>query len=415
MPFQFPEGFVWGTATAAHQVEGNNTNSDFWLLEHAPDTIFAEPSGDACDHFHRYPEDIRLMAQLGLTAYRFSIEWARIEPEEGMFSIAALDHYRRMLASCHENGIQPCVTYQHFTSPRWFTADGGWEDMKAVDRFTRYCEKATEHLGDMIGTAYTINEANLTASLAMSGTLPKQGVKARVPFFAEAAKSCGSTLDRFGPFLFGDPFKIRDVMLASHIKARDAIKAGSGAFPVGVTLSISDAQALPGGEAARDEANAEGVDMFLDAANEDDFIGVQMYSRTRYDANGPMKPEEGVEVLIMGYEFWPESLEGVVRYVNERVDVPIYVTENGIGTTNDEQRIEYVRRALKGVVNCLEDGIDLRGYFYWSMLDNFEWVFGYGPQFGLIGVDRDTQLRTVKPSALYLGAIAKANAFDPDA
>ena len=412
MAFTFPDGFVWGTAAAAHQVEGNNTNCDFWVLEHAKDTIFAEPSGDACDQFHRYPEDIRLIAQLGFGAYRLSIEWARIEPEEGVFSVAALDHYRRVLASCHENGIQPCVTYHHFTSPRWFTADGGWEDMKAVDRFARYCEKATEHLGDLIGTAYTINEANLTAALGMSGRLPKKGVKTRAPFFANVAKSCGSTLERFGPFLFGDPFKTRDVMLASHIKARDSIKAGPGAFPVGVTLSISDGQAVPGGEAKRDEAMAESVDMFLEAANQDDFIGVQMYTRTRYDSNGPMKAEEGVEVLIMGYEFWPESLEGVVRYVNERVDVPIYVTENGIGTTNDEQRIEYVRRALKGVVNCLEDGIDLRGYFYWSILDNFEWVFGYGPQFGLIAVDRETQLRTIKPSAQYLGRIASSNAFD---
>ena len=182
MAFKFPDAFVWGIATAAHQVEGNNTNSDFWLLENTPDTIFREPSGDACDHFHRYPEDIRLMAQLGFNAYRFSIEWARIEPDPGFFSTAALDRYRRMLAACHENGIQPCVTYHHFTSPRWFAADGGWEDVKAADRFTRYCEKVTEHLGDMISTAYTINEANLTAALAMRGTIPKTAMKTLMPF-----------------------------------------------------------------------------------------------------------------------------------------------------------------------------------------------------------------------------------------
>ncbi len=412
MAFKFPDGFVWGTATAAHQVEGNNTNCDFWLLEHAPDTIFQEPSGDACDQFHRYPEDIHLLAQLGFNAYRLSIEWARIEPEPGHFSIAALDHYRRVLAACHENGIQPCVTYHHFTSPRWFTADGGWEDMKAVDRFARFCEKATAHLGDMTAAGYTINEANLTASLAMRGTLPKKGVKAHVPFFAEAARLCGTTLDRFGPFLFGDPFKIRDVMLAAHIKAREVIKSGPGDFPVGVTVSISDCQALPGGEAARDEARAEGVDPFLEAAKQDDFIGVQTYTRTRYGPDGPLGPEEGVEVLMMGYEFWPEALEGTIRYVSEKAGVPVYVTENGIGTTSDEQRIEYVRRALKGLTRCMQDGIDVRGYFYWSLLDNFEWVFGYGPQFGLIAVDRATQLRTIKPSAQYLSRIIRANAFD---
>ncbi|MBI4832717.1 MAG: glycoside hydrolase family 1 protein [Candidatus Lindowbacteria bacterium] len=412
MAFQFPDGFIWGTAAAAHQVEGNNINNDFWLLENTPDTIFKEPSGDACDHFHRYPYDIALMAQLGFSSYRLSVEWARIEPEPGLFSKAALDHYRRMLASCHEHGLLPCVTFHHFTSPRWFTADGGWEDRKAVDLFAKYCKQTVKHLGDMIGIACTINEANLTASLAIRGTLPRNGVKFHAPFFAEAARRCGTTLDRFGPFLLGEPFKIRDVMLEAHIKAVDALKSGAGDFPVGVTLSMSDYQAIPGGEAVRNKALAEDFDPFLEAARRDDFVGVQTYSRTRFGANGPLDPEEGVEVLIMGYELWPESLEATIRYAHKKASVPIYVTENGIGTTNDEQRIEYVRRALKGVVACLKDGIGVRGYYYWSMLDNFEWLFGYGPQFGLVGVDRETQLRTIKPSAVYLGNIAKANAFD---
>lgn len=415
MPFRFPEGFVWGTAAAAHQVEGNNSNCDFWLLEHAPETVFREPSGDACDHFHRYPEDIALMAQLGFTSYRLSIEWARIEPEPGHFSVAALDHYRRMLAACHEHGIMPCVTYHHFTSPLWVTANGGWEDQKTADLFARYCERATRHLGDMIEIGCTINEANLTTDLAMRGTLPMDGLKVHLPFFAEAARRCGTTVERFCPFLFSDPFRMRDVMLEAHVKAREAVKSGPGDFPVGVTLSLSDCQAVSGGEAARDKARAEGTDPFLEVSEQDDFVGVQTYSRTRFGPDGPLGPEEGVETLIMGYEFWPEALEGVIRYVTGKTDAPIYVTENGIGTTDDEQRIEYVRRALKGVVRCLEDGIDIRGYYYWSMLDNFEWIFGYGPQFGLIGVDRETQLRTAKPSAFYLSSIVKANAFDPDA
>lgn len=412
MAFKFPEGFIWGTAAAAHQVEGNNINSDFWLLEHTPGTLFTEPSGDACDHFHRYPEDIRLMAQLGFKSYRFSIEWARIEPEPGRFSMAALDHYRRMLAACNEHGLIPCVTFHHFTSPIWFTADGGWENMKAVDRFTRYCEKATAHLGDLIGVCCTINEANLVVSLALRGTFPREGLKTRMQFFAEVAKRSGTTLDHFGPFLFGHPFKIRDTMLKAHLKSREAIKAGPGDFPVGITLAMTDYQATPGGEDLCKEAWIEDYDPFLEAAKQDDFVGVQTYSRTRFGPDGPLAPEKGVEVLIMGYEFWPESLETTIRYADEKAGVPIYVTENGIGTTNDEQRIEYVRRALKGIVNCLHDGIDVKGYFYWSILDNFEWVFGYGPQFGLVSVDRETQLRTVKPSAKYLGRIMKTGIFD---
>src|ERR1700743_3536133 len=179
MTKKFPDGFIWGTATAAHQVEGGNTNSDNWLMEMAPNSVFAEPSGDACDHYHRYESDIALLAELGFRAYRFSIEWARIEPEEGFFSKAALDHYRRMLASCHAQGVTPMVTFHHFTAPLWFTKDGGWENKKSVDRFARYCEKAAEALGDMIPYACTINEANIPMMIAemrnLSGRKPKPG------------------------------------------------------------------------------------------------------------------------------------------------------------------------------------------------------------------------------------------------
>jgi beta-glucosidase len=412
MTYRFPEGFVWGTATAAHQVEGNNTNCDFWLLEHVPGSMFAEPSGDCVDHFHRYPQDIALLRQLGFGAYRFSIEWARIEPAEGCFSVAALDHYRRMIAACLEHGVRPCVTFHHFTSPLWFTADGGWEDEKNVDRFLRFCERAVRHLGDLIDTAYTINEANLLATLAVSGVLPRAGFKDRMAFVAEAARRAGTTVERFGPFLLGHPMKIRDTMLAAHVRARDVLKSGPGSFPVGVTLAMQDYQAVPGGEAHRDRARAESFDAFLEAARKDDFVGVQTYSRHRFGPDGPMGPEEGVPVLVMGYEFWPEALEATIRYAAEKAQVPVYVTENGIGTTDDRERLDYVRRALGCVARCLRDGLDVRGYFYWSLMDNFEWLFGYRPEFGLIAVDRASQRRSPKPSAEWLGRIARENAFD---
>lgn len=412
MSFQFPEGFVWGTATAAHQVEGNNVNSDFWLLEHVPESLFAEPSGDTCDQYHRYAEDIRLLAQLGFGSYRFSIEWARIEPVEGHFSLAELDHYRRVLACCLENNVLPCVTFHHFTSPLWFTADGGWEDPKNVDRFLRYCERTVRHLGDLIGMASTINEANLVATLASCGIFPPEGIKSLAPFVATAAARCGSSLDRFGPFFIGHPYKTRDVMLSAHVRSREVIKSGPGDFPLGVTLAMQDYQALPGGEAKRDAARAESFEAFLDAARADDFVGVQTYSRHRFDANGPVGAEEGVPKLIMGYEYYPQSLEATIRYAASKAGVPIYVTENGIGTTDDAQRLAYVRTALEGVSNCLRDGIDVRGYYYWSLLDNFEWLFGYGPQFGIVGVDRTTQLRTPKESARWLGSVARANRLD---
>src|SRR5438876_2445461 len=154
----FPRGFLWGTATATHQVEGGNWNNDWWAWEHTPGSGCAEPSSDACDHFWRYPQDIALLADLGFGSYRFSIEWSRIEPEDGEFSRAALDYYRRVLATCHECAIAPAVTFHHFTTPRWMAERGGWAEPEIVDKFARFCEKSVAHLGDLIAQGCTINE-----------------------------------------------------------------------------------------------------------------------------------------------------------------------------------------------------------------------------------------------------------------
>ncbi len=157
----FPEKFLWGCATAGHQVEGNNTSSDLWLIEHLPGSIFKEPSGDACDHYHLYPQDISMLADLGFNTYRFSLEWARIEPEEGFFSNAELEHYRRMLATCQEHHLTTLLTYSHFSMPRWFAYKGGWQNPAAPDLYARFCEKATRHLGDLVGYASTFNEPDV--------------------------------------------------------------------------------------------------------------------------------------------------------------------------------------------------------------------------------------------------------------
>ncbi|HWN58413.1 MAG TPA: family 1 glycosylhydrolase, partial [Methylomirabilota bacterium] len=207
--FNFPKDFLWGTATAAHQVEGNNLNCDYWVLEHTPGSPFFEPSGDACDQYHRYPEDIAMLARLGFNAYRFSIEWARVEPEPGEFSIAALDHYRRVLASCHEHKIKPIVTFHHFTSPRWVAGDGGWENPTTAERFATYCERAAGHLGDLIGIACTINEANLGAYLYLIGTVPLKLDPSRLPWLTDAARRIGADPNRFAPFLMCDQMKAR--------------------------------------------------------------------------------------------------------------------------------------------------------------------------------------------------------------
>ncbi len=404
MIIQTPKDFIWGTATAAHQVEGNNTKSDYWLLENTKDTIFVEPSGIACDQFNRYREDIDIMAENSIQSYRMSIEWARIETAEGEYSQDAIDHYKKVLDYCQEKGLKTCVTYQHFTSPLWFTARGGWEKVENVDLFVKYSERITKELGDYVDIICTINEANLTSCFVHSfPNYPPEGIKTFLPFVSEAAKSCGSNIENFGPFLFGHPYKIRDCMMEAHRRAFPAIKENLNKNqPVGITLSIMDYQCIEGGEKERDKAHAESVDICLDQVKDDDFLGVQMYTRHTFGPDGIIMPDiNSADMLVMGYEYYPESLENVLRYVAPRINCPMIVTENGIGTDDDQQRINYIATALEGLQRCLDDGLDIKGYYYWSFLDNFEWLFGYKPRFGLVDVDRKTLERKEKQSLKF--------------
>lgn len=402
MEITFPPMFLWGTATAAHQVEGGNVYNDNWVMEHVPGSSYVESSGDACDHYHRYREDIALLADLGFNLYRFSLEWSRIEPEEGEFSLAQLDHYRRMLATCHEHGITPMVTFHHFTSPRWLAAAGGWEAQDTPEKFARFCERAVSHLGDLLPLACTLNELNLGTAMSAART---------EPWFEAAARAVSSDTLRFTPFVYADSKLGRETILAAHRRAVEAIKSGPGRCEVGLTLAMQDIQAGPGGEEMAAHMRRELQDVYLAGTRGDDFIGVQTYSRQRFGPDGPLGPEAGVELTQMEYEFWPEALEATIRYASAGTGLPVIVTENGIATGDDTRRIAYIERALRGVAACLRDGLEVRGYTYWSALDNFEWKAGYRPTFGLIAIDRQRQERTVKPSARWLGRIAQANGF----
>ncbi len=403
--FLFPKDFMWGAATAAHQVEGNNINTESWVLEHLPETIYAEPSGDAIDHYHRYPTDIALLAQLGFNSYRFSMEWARIEPEEGEFSYAELEHYRRMLATCHEHGIKPVLTFHHFTSPRWLMRDGGWLDKKTPERFARYCERASKHLGDLISAACTVNEPNLPMLLAKMLPFNFQ----ETPFWNSAAQAFGVSPDRLGLFQFVARPQMREIIFAAHRRAFDALHSGPGNFPVGLTLALVDIQAAEGGEGKASEFRKDIADDYLEQLHADDFVGVQTYARMLIGPDGIIPPGENVEKNQMGEEFYPEAIGGTIRHAARVTGIPIIVTENGFSTTDDSRRLEYFQRALRSVASCLEAGIDVRGYICWSAFDNFEWNSGYTPKFGIIEVDRKTQQRTPKPSAYWLGSVARNN------
>lgn len=389
MAVTFPDGFLWGVAAASHQIEGGNSNNDWWEFEHRPDTPCVEVSGDCCDSFHRYDQDVTLVRELGFAAYRFSIEWSRIEPEEGEFSVAALDHYRRMLAECHAQGVKPVVTFHHFTNPRWMAEQGGWANPVVVDRFTRYCERTVAHLGDLISIGCTINEPNIVSLMGYLVGIFPPGKRGDL----EGMGACN------------------EHMKAAHRKSYDVIKAGPGEFPLGLCVSMGDWWAPDSAQDALVSTRHMHEGQFLECARGDDFVGVQAYSRNRLDENGaPIGPEPGVEVVSsMGYEFWPQSLEVSIRHAAEVAGTPIYVTENGLGHNDDDRRIAYVAEALDGVGRCLADGIDVRGYFYWSLLDNFEWALGYGPRFGLAEVDRTSFARRPKPSAAWLGEIARTN------
>src|SRR6266568_1506817 len=246
MKITFPPTFLWGTATAAHQVEGGNVYNDNWVLEHVPGTPYSEPSGDACDHYHRYRQDIALLAELGFTLYRFSLEWSRIEPEEGEFSLAELDHYRRMLTMCHEHGITPMVTFHHFTSPRWLAASGGWEVQETPEKFARFCERAMAHLGDLIPLACTLNEVNIGPLL----TAIRVGGAARSePWFEAAARTVGSDTSRFTPFLYarGGAGNMRG--WTHHGDA--GYPGGTRRLGDGRTHASGTARCLPGSDAGR--------------------------------------------------------------------------------------------------------------------------------------------------------------------
>jgi len=387
----FPPGFLWGTATAAHQIEGGNVNNDWWDWEHNPDAKVAEPSGDACDSWHRWREDVDLVADLGLGAYRFSLEWSRIEPAEGEFSIASLDHYRRMCAACLGRGIQPVVTFHHFTTPRWLAARGGWESPDAPQRFARFVERAVAHLGDLIGWACTINEPNVIGVM-------------------------GYTLGAFPPGVTGELGRhgaVNEAMVRAHRLAVEALRSGPGDFPVGLTLSMAELVAVDGGEEARDGAEELLENVFLRATGGDDFIGVQCYTRMRFSKKGLLGPAEGVPTTEMGYEYWPQVVDYCVRRAAAVTEIPVVVTENGIGTDDDRQRIAYYTEALAALGRCLDDGLDVRGYFAWSLLDNFEWALGYRPKFGLVAVDRSTFERRPKPSALWFSSVAQTNVLAP--
>lgn len=413
----FPPGFLWGAATAAHQVEGGNSNSDWWAWENRRGTPCKDASGDACDHYRRYPSDVGLMAGLGLTAYRYSVEWARIEPAEGVFDEAALDHYREMTDAVLEAGLVPMVTLNHFTLPAWVAARGGWMDPDIAPLVARYCDRVVRALGSRVNWYCTINEPGVVAFGGYLGALDFP------PGTLDAASWARSISG----------------LVAGQRASLDAVKSARPEARAGATHSMHEWVADEGGRPMMEYLRRRNEDVFLEAAERDDFIGVQTYTRVQVNLGGmttallrlAMKSRfvmdlvappvirrgakdttsattPGVRTTDMGYEFRPEAVAATIRRVAGLFPgKDIVVSEHGVATHDDAERVEFIDRGLRAIHAEIEAGLPIRGYIHWSLLDNFEWALGYGMRFGLVGVDHATQERTIRPSARFLGGIAR--------
>ncbi|WP_368498565.1 glycoside hydrolase family 1 protein [Herbiconiux sp. A18JL235] len=390
--------FLWGASTSPHQIEGNNLNSDWWEREQRFPEMF-ERSGDALDSYHRYREDIGLLADAGLNAYRFGIEWARIEPEEGQFSKAELAHYRRMIDATLERGMTPVVTLHHFTNPRWFADDGGWRDPRAIDRFCRYVEAAATILAD-VEWVVTVNEPNVYALMSlMDNTMSEEGRAAMADLSVD-------DLLRAQAAAIPDT-ELGDILADAHRAAKVILKSATSAR-VGWTVAGQAFEPTPGNEDEFARVKDAWEDRYLRVSKGDDFVGVQSYTSQKIDSRGVIPHAPHPDNTLTGWAYRPDALGIALRNAwNVTEGTPILITENGIATNDDARRIAYTSEALEHMFAAQVDGLDVRGYLHWSALDNFEWGH-WAPTFGLIAVDRTTFERTPKPSLAWLGDIARS-------
>ena len=420
---RFPPGFLWGTATAAHQVEGGNQNSDWWRWEERPGAIAnGDRSGAASDHWNRYPEDLDRAVALGQNAYRFSVEWARIEPQPGVYDEAALAHYREVTEACRTRGLEPMVTLFHFTLPQWLADLGGFEDPGAVARFEAYTRKVAAALGDQVQLWCTVNEPVVyLAAGYLAGVFPpgKQDPDAAARTMANLVRAHGRAyraLHEVDPDArVGVAKHLRVFTPARGLDPRDQIAT----WKVRRLFNQTFLDALATGRATIEVPGAAPIKIKdPDLAGSMDFVGLNYYSRdmVRYDPEAPgtvrFEVKAGSPTTDMGWEIYPEGFYQLLTWVR-RYRLPVYVTENGLADASDARRARFLRDHLYWMWRALAARVDVRGYFHWSLLDNFEWAEGFGPRFGLVAVDYPTQGRQVRDSAAFYAWVASHNQLPP--
>ena len=423
----FPASFVFGTATAATQIEGGCATSDWHAFARLPGRVKNGDTPDvACDSWRRWREDVELQRALGVGAYRMSVEWARIEPRQGHIDTAALGEYRRMLGALKDAGIEPMVTLHHFTLPLWLSDRGGLLAGGFPGLLARFARTVVRALGDVCRFWVTINEPNVLAAHAYllgvwppAATNPLEAVRAHHALLAAHVAAYRALKDERGDDV--------QVGVAHHLRVSEPARPDS---PADRTMArvfarvFNEAFAIAtctGRMYGPADALVRGPDGFrvTEARGTQDFYGLNYYSRdvVRFSTKhaGVLFAErpvpDGAEVNDLGWEVYPEGLGILVREWARRSGLPVYVTENGIADAADTRRASFLVRHLAEIARAIADGVDVRGYFHWSLLDNFEWAEGYGPRFGLVEVDRATQERRVRESGKVYATIARSRAL----
>jgi beta-glucosidase len=435
-PRRFPLDFVWGAATAAYQVEGaadvDGRGESIWdRFSHTPGRVRNGDTGDvACDHYHRYPQDVTIMADLGLSAYRFSVSWPRVIPSgRGWVNAAGLDFYDRLVDELLTRDIAPFVTLYHWDLPQRLEDVGGWPARPTAHAFAEYAAVVAGRLGDRVGHFATLNEPHIvsdhgyrTGSHAPGRAEPDAAMAAAHHLLvahglgvqairAEAPEASAGIVLNFEPKHAATP----------HMLDQEAAAVAHDRFnrwyldPIAARGYPEDGRRV----LAWDRREVLDNDMEL-IATPIDFLGVNYYSReiVRSPLLAPVE-DERVERTDMRWEVYPQGLTEVLQFAASRTgELPIYITENGAAyadgpdATRDPRRVDFLRRHLDAALDALELGVPLRGYFAWSMLDNFEWANGYAPRFGIVHVDYETQARRVRDSGRFLAAVAQTGRPD---
>jgi beta-glucosidase len=404
---KFPDNFFWGAATSAHQVEGNNTNSDWWKWEQLGGG--KTPSGRACMHYERYQEDFDLARSLGHNCHRLSFEWSRIEPVPGEFSADAINHYKDVIAALRARNIEPVVTLHHFTNPQWFAGMGGWHGKHACDRFCSYVERVISEFSGSVTYWVTINEPLIYLFYShISGDWPPNSHSLR------------------------EAFIVRRNMILGHIRAYRLIHAiykqrGLGPPQVSIAHHMPAYVACTPGIRDRFSSwlrnkivNSDILDI-LTKHKALDYIGVNYYSRTLVHTDnwslhdlvikGCRHKHDTLPKNSLGWELYPQGIYDILVSLR-KYRLPVFILENGICTGDDNLRWDYIRGHLVKIYDAIQQGVRVIGYTYWSFMDNFEWDKGFDPRFGLIGIDYKTGERTVRESARRFSSVCSTNQLE---